>query len=41
MAILKYLPNIIQTLRREKIIRNFSVESFFRWKDVNMAEKHI
>jgi hypothetical protein len=41
MAILKYLPNIIRTLRREKIIRNFLAESFFRGKDVNMAEKHL
>ena len=41
MANLKYLPNIIRTLRREKIIRNFLAESFFRGKDVNMAEKHM
>ena len=41
MANLKYLPNIVRTLRREKIIRIFLAESFFRGKDVNMAEKHI
>jgi hypothetical protein len=41
MAILKYLPNIIRTLRREKIIRNFfSGELFPRERYKYGGETH-